>query len=236
VLVPDVLTLTVRSVRVATPLTRIVRLDLDSTPFTFQAGQGALIGLHGQSLRRPYSIASSPDEARTHQRLEFLLRVDATGTPGAHLGSIGSGSRIDLEGPFGGFTLPPEPAPAYLFIAGGTGIAPIRSMVRHLIATSVPAPLAMLYSARSVEEFPYGRELERLARRGLITLLMTVTGEAGLDWKGERGRIGRRHLERVLPRPDAVCFVCGPPLLVEDVPRLLQGFGVRAPPIRFDEW
>ena len=82
-----------------------------------------------------------------------------------------------------------RPAPAYLFVAGGTGISPLRAMLRHLIATDAGVPLSVLYSARVPEELAFRDELERLARRGLIQLHLAVTGP------------GRRRLGRP-PRTD----------------------------------
>jgi ferredoxin-NADP reductase len=233
---PDVLTLQVRSVTVTTPSTRLLRLDLGPAPFVFQSGQAALVGAHGQTDRRPYSIASSPDDARRHRRIEFLLKVDATGNAGLHLPQLGRGARVDLEGPFGSFTLPDTAAPGYLFIAGGTGIAPLRAMLRHLIASGVREPIGVLYSARTSQEFAYRGELERLARRGLIRLMLTATGNIAEDWVGERGRISRRHLQAIVPHTGALCFVCGPPALVEDVPPLIRELGLASTQIRVEEW
>jgi Na+-transporting NADH:ubiquinone oxidoreductase subunit F len=231
----DVLTLPIRSITESTPSTRLLRLDLGSQPFVFQSGQAALIGAHGQTHRRPYSIASSPDDARRHRRIEFLLKVDNAGIAGIHLPQLTRAVRVDLEGPFGSFTLPETAAPAYLFVAGGTGIAPLRAMLRHLIASGIRVPIAVLYSARTPLEFAYRGELERLARRGLIRLMLTVTGEPGADWSGERGRICARQLEAVLPRPEALSFVCGPPALVDDVRPLLRQLGQGEGRIRIEE-
>jgi len=233
--VPDVLTLPVRSVVTTTPLTRLIRVDLGTRPFVFQAGQAALIGTHGQTERRPYSIASSPDDAVRHRRLEFLVKVDAMGTIGPHLAAVQPGSRIDFEGPTGAFTLGTAPAPAYLFVAGGTGISPLRAMLRHLIATDGGVPLSVLYSARVPEEFAFRQELERLARRRLIQLQLTVTGQTDA-WDGVRGRIAMETLERALPSKDAVCYLCGPPAMVEDVPPLLRLLGVPSSQVRTEEW
>jgi ferredoxin-NADP reductase len=232
----DVLTLPIRSVTASTPTTRLLRLDLGAAPFAFASGQAALIGAHGQTQRRPYSIASSPDDARRHKRIEFLLKVDSPGLAGFHLPQLVRGARVDLEGPFGGFTLPDAPAPAYLFVAGGTGIAPLRAMLRHLIASGPRSPIAVLYSARTPLEFAYRGELERLARRGLIRLMLTVTGDIDAAWPGERGRIGLRHLESFLPSRDALSFVCGPPALVDAVPPLLRQLGLGSGQIRIEEW
>jgi ferredoxin-NADP reductase len=247
--VADVLTLPIRAVIAATPRTRILRLDLKDTPFVFRAGQAALIGMHGQPQRRPYSIASSPEDASRHTRLEFLLKVDDAGYAGPHLPHLDREARIDLEGPFGSFTLPePEPDPraerggsgGYVFIAGGTGISPLRSMLRHLIARGERGPISVIYSARTIDEFAYKPELLRLARRRLISLTLTVTGDmrddVGDTWRGERGRISASRLEQALPDPDPLCFVCGPPALVEDVPPLLLQLGVKSARIRTEEW
>lgn len=234
---PDVLTLPVRSVVTTTPLTRLIRLDLGSRPFVFHAGQAALIGTHGQTERRPYSIASSPDDAVRHHRLEFLVKVDAQGTIGPHLAAVARGTRVDFEGPTGAFTLgPAPPAPAYLFVAGGTGISPLRAMLRHLIAADSGVALSVLYSARVPGELAFRGELERLARRGLIQLHFTITGEVGTAWDGTRGRISQEALARALPSKDAVCYLCGPPAMVEDVPPLLRQLGVPMSHVRTEEW
>jgi len=234
--VADVLTLRVSAIVAATAQTRILRLDLDGAPFAFRAGQAALIGSHGQQHRRPYSIASSPEDGQQYGRLEFLVKVDQSGDPGFHLANLRVGARIDLEGPFGSFTFPETlDAAGVLFVGGGTGIAPLRSMVRHLIARGDTRPIALLYSVRTPDEFAYGTEFRRLARTGRIVLTMTVTGEASA-WSGERGRIGPAQLASALPSKDTLCFVCGPPSLVDDVPKLLMKLGVPEARIRFEEW
>jgi len=144
--------------------------------------------------------------------------------------------KIDLDGPSGSFTLPESTdAHGFLFVAGGTGITPLRSMLRHLIASGDTRPISVLYSARRPDDFAYGPELKRFARRGLIALSMTVTGEANA-WSGDRGRIGLAHLNAALPSRDALTFICGPPSLVEDVPPLLLKLGAAASRIRVEEW
>lgn len=234
----DVLTLPVRAIVAATPRTRVLRLDLQDAPFAFRPGQAAFIGLHGQPRRRPYSIASSPDDAARHGRLEFLVKVDTTGYAGPHLPEVRRGAKVDLEGPVGSFTLPapPHPAAGYFFVAGGTGISPLRSMLRQLLADRACPPIAVLYSARSPEEFAYGAELRRLARRGVLRVTCTVTGDVGPAWAGGRGRIDGPQLADALPSTEALCFVCGPPSLVEAVPPLLWQIGVPAGHVRTEEW
>lgn len=231
------LTLPVRGLVRETPRTRIVRVDLDGRAFPFRAGQSATIGLHGQPLRRPYSIACAPEDAKRQDVLEFLVKVDAAGDPGPHLGPLRRGMAIDVEGPFGGFYFPVAPLERrFLFVAGGTGIAPLRAMLRHALDIRCPGRLRLLYSARTPDDFAYLPEFRRLAREGRLDLVLTASRGAGRAWKGERGRIGLAHLAALVDDPATLCFVCGPPPLIETVPPLLTRLGVAPARIRVEEW
>lgn len=225
----------IRDTAAATPRARSVRIDLQGSAFPYLAGQAVLIASHGQP-RRPYSIAASPEESARDASLELLVGVDAEGRAGPHL-SLEPGTLVDVEGPVGRFTFPPEPDERrFLFIAGGTGISPLRAMLRHLIASGSTAPISVVYSARVPEEFAFRTELERLARRRLIQLHLTVTGQTSAPWRGIRGRIALHVLEGALPSADAVCYLCGPPAMVEDVPPLLRQLGVPSSHVRTEEW
>src|SRR6185436_12537845 len=103
-------------------------IDLSGTLFPYLAGQAVLVGAHGAERRRPYSIAAAPEEARRDDCLELLVGVDAEGSPGGDL-RLEPGVLVDVDGPLGRFTFPVHPAERrFLFIAGGTGIAPLRAM------------------------------------------------------------------------------------------------------------
>lgn len=219
------LTLPVLEIRRATPESRIVRLALDRA-FSYEPGQSALIGLHGQPDRRHYSLATPPDVAAADGALEFLVRVARDGSIGPHLDGLRRGSRVDVEGPEGRFVFPAAlDAPACLFVAGGTGIAPIRAML--LRATAMPGLASSLaYSARSSREFAYLSELKNLRRDAGLRLLLTATREAPSSWKHDRGRLTQTRLATLVEAPDTMCFVCGPPALVEDVPRALMALGI----------
>ena len=109
-------------------------------------------------------------------------------------------------------------------------------MVRQLVAGGHDGPMSLVYSARRSREFALREELEQLADEKRMRLLLTVTGEEG-DWPGERGRVGLAHLDAMLPgRAARLCYLCGPPALVEEVPGLLRTLGVGSAQIRFEEW
>lgn len=223
----------IRDVAAATPRAQTVRIDLQGTSFPYLAGQAVMVAAHGQPRRRPYSIATGPEECARATSLELLVGVDAEGRPGPHL-SLEPGTLVDVEGPFGQFTFPVQPDERrFLFIAGGTGISPLRAMLHH--ALTVPHDeIGLLYSARTPSEFAYERELRSLADQGRIELQLRVTREAD-EWSGTRGRIGRTDLAPLVHGQATLCFVCGPPALVQEIPQLLEELGVPRRRIKTEE-
>jgi glycine betaine catabolism B len=235
--VSNSLILRVSSVRRETPSTRIVRLDLDGNRFAYQPGQTAFIGLADRHECVPYSIASSPEETRRHGWLEFLIKIEPSGRWGHKFDRIARGMRLAVSGPSGSFVFPVRPRERhFLFIAGGTGIAPIRSMLRHIVLARQPGEARVLYSARTPGEFPYIRELRAMDRDGTLDLTLTATGDVGARWRGGRGRIASARLATLVDRPDTMCFVCGPATMMADVPLMLMGLGIAKHRIRVEEW
>jgi ferredoxin-NADP reductase len=232
------LTLPIREVAPATPRARLLRLDLEGRSFPYAAGQGVLIGRPGQPVRRPYSLASAPHETEEQSSLDLLVAVDDAGLAGAHLGALAPGLPLVVEGPMGSFVLPERVAERHaLFVAGGTGIAPLRPLLLELLRREPSVVPDLIYSARSADEFAFGAELERLSGAGHIRLHQTVTRQGpGRGWAGGVGRIDRDRLASVVRERETLCFVCGPHALVQDVPRQLQELGVLAHRIRVEEW
>jgi len=230
------LTLPIREVLPATPRARLLRLDLGGHSFPYLAGQALLIASRGYVPRRPYSIASAPEDAARDGYLELLIGVDAEGAPGPHL-TFDAGARLDVDGPVGRFTLPEQTEEKrFLFIAGGTGIAPLRAMLRHALHRP-HREIGLFYSARAAGEFAFEEELRRLAREGRIELRQAVTREEpDGTWDGMRGRIRHEDLAPFVHDPATLCFICGPPALVEEMPAVLQSLGVEKGRIRVEEW
>jgi NAD(P)H-flavin reductase len=236
------------SVAAVTPRSRLLTLDLRDQQFEFRPGQAVLIGTRGVQPRRPYSIACSPERAADARTLELLIAVEADGTLGAHLLDLIPGVPIDLEGPLGTFLFPVDPPDQpLLFVAGGTGIAPLRAMIDHVLRRDPPLPAAqrpggghrisLLYSARNADEFAFIEELRHYERSGRLELHQTVTRDDGTAWAGGRGRIGRSHFERVVHDPaSTLCFVCGPRAMVSEAVATLAALGVPANAIRTEAW
>ncbi|MEX1129673.1 MAG: FAD-dependent oxidoreductase [Vicinamibacterales bacterium] len=230
------MTATVTSVRRASPSTRVVRVRLDGGAFRYRAGQAAEIGPASAEILAPYSIASAPEDTAVDGCLEFLIRIDARGRWGEQFEPLRRGQQLRMRGPRGGFTFPDHPSERhFLFIAGGTGIVPIRAMIRRARKT-VPGTFRLLYSARTPLDFAYRRELCGMARRGEIELTLTVTRDVTDKWRGERGRISAAQLSALIDTPATLCFVCGPAAMVDEVPRMLHALGIDRSRIRIEEW
>ena len=233
-----VITVPVSTIEPATPRSRLVTLDLHGYALDFQPGQAVLVGAHGQRERRPYSIACSPERASDAGILELLIATEADGGPAGGVGAASSGALVDVEGPVGAFTLPPATRASWmLFVAGGTGIAPLRSMIDHLLRRGSAARLSLLYSARRGDEFAFIEEFRAHAQAGRLELHQTVTRDESPTWTGRRGRIGRDHFEAVLHEPAAtLSFVCGPHALVGESVATLRALGIPMTHIRTESW
>lgn len=229
------LTLPIRDVVAATRRARIVRIDLLGEPFPYLAGQAVRIARPGSEKSRTYSVAGSPEDAARESCLELLVGVDAEGRAGDI--ALDPGAQVDVDGPFGRFTFPTSPdEQRFVFVAGGTGIAPLRSMMRHALHRQHQR-IGLLYSARMPGEFAYEEELQALSREGRIELKQKITRDVPPEhWSGHRGRIGRDDLAPLVHGYDTLCFVCGPRTMVDEIPKLLEELGVRRDKIRIEEW
>lgn len=228
------LTLTVADVIAAGPRAHIVRLSLADHVFPYLAGQAVFVASHGDDLRKAFSLASAPEDANRQRDLEILVGASSAG--GRPLW-LNIGARVDVGGPIGRFTLPASCRTSRLvFIAGGTGIAPIRSMLSEAIARTEYRP-TVVYSVRTPEEFAYSNHLHSMALDGHIDLRQTITrGDACTTWTGQRGRIDRSMLQMLVEPSHTRWFICGPPRFVLEIAESLRALSVSDDCIHVEDW
>lgn len=213
-----------------TPRTRWLRLALER-PLAFRAGQAVFASLAGTPGRAAYSIASPPSLGRGG-RLDLLVTAEgAFGVVGIDPLDIG-GRGVEIEGPIGQFVVPDTAARSpLLLVAGGTGIAPIRSVILDRLGQHVDAPMTLVYSARTPDEFACGDELLALGAEAPLEVHLTVTRDDGTPLgRARTGRVNDALLRAALPSPAAVCLVCGPSGFVQASVATLDAIGV--PPQR----
>jgi ferredoxin-NADP reductase len=227
---------TVREVVRETPRAVVLRLDAAGARLAFSAGQAAMVGLLDRPDRKPYSIATAPEEQRRSGTLEFLIEVEPDGQSRPNLEGVGAGSRVAVEGPAGGFVLPRRLPRHLLFIAGGTGIAPLRAMIVSALARRNPPSITLIYSARTREDFAFAGELRRLSRQGRIRFYRTVTRDAKKGWRGRRGRVQQAWVTACVRGRGPLCFVCGPDAFVARMMGMLREAGVPARNMRREKY
>jgi ferredoxin-NADP reductase len=230
-----VLTAPLTQVEAASARLRLLTIDISGHTFEYLAGQAVLVGPHAGAARHPYSIACSSERAAETSALQLLIAIEGGSED---LSWAARGSLVDVEGPVGTFTFPARlEQPRILFVAGGTGIAPVRAMLDHALRRHPSRKVSLLYSTRRSDEFAFVEEWREHERAGRLEFHQTVTRDDGEAWGGRRGRIGRDHFEAVLHEPaSTLCFVCGPPSLVSDSAAMLQSLGVPASSIRTEGW
>jgi len=140
-----------------------------------------------------------------------------------------AGDKLEFRGPIGGyFTWEVRDGGPLLLVGGGSGVVPLRAMIRHRAAVGSDVPVRLLYSSRTYEEVIYRKELEDLASRdGALEVIHTLTRSRPQGWGGYARRIDARMLREVSwsPEEGPLAFVCGPTPFVEGVADALVGLG-----------
>ena len=234
---------TVVEIREETPTAKSLILDLlDWT--THVAGQHVDVRLtaeDGYQAQRSYSIASPPGDKHLMLTVE---RLDDGEVSPYLTDGLGVGDRIELRGPIGGYfvwdpcNLGTNGHPLFL-AAGGSGIAPLMSMIRHRASTGNKVPTRLLYSSRSYEEVIYREELDRLsAHDPTLRVIHTLTRRRPPNWMGYGRRIDRAMLADTAWRPEEkpLAFTCGPTAFVETVATHLEELGYESGRIKTERF
>lgn len=188
----------------------------------------------GYQAQRSYSLASAPQA----DNIEITVERIEDGEVSSYLvDEARPGDRFEIRGPVGGYFVwdGSQPGPVFL-VAGGSGVVPLMSMIRHSVA-SVPAGafdaggVKLLYSSRTYEDIIYREELERYARgNGKVQVVHTLTRSTPENWTGYSGRVNAAMIAETAWAPDRgpAAYVCGPTAFVENVASHLVGAGYPA--------
>ncbi len=220
-------TATVSSVTAETASVRTIVLSVPDWP-GHRAGQHLDVRLtaeDGYQAERSYSIASAPGEplAITVERLE-------DGEVSPYLTQeLRAGDEMEVRGPIGGyFVWEPEVGGPLLLAAGGSGVVPLRAILRRRIMAGSPVPVRLLYSSRSWPDVIYRDELSR-PEPG-VSVIHTLTRSHPDGWTGYTRRVDAAMLAEVAFRAaeGALAYVCGPTNFVEAVAAGLVRLGYPA--------
>jgi ferredoxin-NADP reductase len=195
-----------------TPSVKTILLDLPEWR-GHRAGQHVDVRLtaeDGYQAQRSYSIASAPED----DRLEITVERLDDGEVSPYLtDELVVGDKLELRGPIGGyFVWSPDHGGPLLLVGGGSGVVPLRSMLRHRAAQGSTVPARLLYSARSPDDVIYRDELES------HDVVYTFTRVQPPGWTGYARRVDEDILREVtFAGAEGIAYVCGPTRFVEAV-------------------
>jgi ferredoxin-NADP reductase len=214
---------TVVGMRTETPTVRTLVLDVPEWP-GHQPGHHIDVRLtaeDGYQAERSYSLASAPESAMLEITVERL--IDGEVSPFL-VDDVEVGDTLEVRGPIGGFFVwTVEQGGPLVMIAGGSGVVPMMSMLRHRAARASTVPAHLLVSTRTFAEAIYRSELDAIGPREGLEITWTFTRVPPPGWTGLTGRIDADVLAATVPAPSAApqIFVCGPNPFVERATSLL---------------
>jgi CDP-4-dehydro-6-deoxyglucose reductase len=219
----------VRCRRLTPGVRELVFERLDGQPMRFEPGQwvNALLPIartQVEDVKRSYSIASPPDGS---SRFELAVTRVPGGPGSTWLHEAEPGVVLPFVGPQGFFTRPAAGGPPSLMIATGTGITPMRSMVRAAVAAGSRAPMWILLGVRHEEDILYRDELQALSREHPFVRFETTLSRPRASWTGRRGWVQahvRELWDALAAASDAPphAYVCGLERMVGSVRDLLR--------------
>lgn len=166
----------------------------------------------------PFSLSSMPTKEG------IRITVKQLGDFTKQLSSLAPGTRLLLEGPYGGFTPVEDPRAKYLFIAGGVGITPVRSMIEMLYQTN---DLVLLYGSRTSSDIIFKQELEAYATSHHFPLYNVYSNEEAAVGK-EVGRVDAEKIKRLVPDfLEREMYLCGPPPMMNGAEAALLSLNVK---------
>lgn len=205
------------------------------TPLQFDAGQFVEVKVPGTDEWRAYSMANAPDDGR---RIELIIKELPEGRFSHVLAqSLAEGDPLAVRGPYGQFKVQEGSAPIVM-VAGGSGMAPILSMLRFLGAERSSREIVFYYGVRSANDLICSAEIASIATTlpGFRYVPAIAHPDESGDWDGEVGLV-TDALERLsgnLRSSDA--YLCGPPAMIDAAVEVLKSKGMFSARIRFDKF
>jgi ferredoxin-NADP reductase len=239
---------TVSSVSIASPRVKLFELELPTgmAQTGFHSGQYFDIRLtapDGYQAQRSYSVSSSPHDSSS---IELTIELIEDGEVSSYFHeAVEPGEKIEIRGPIGGhFTWNPSFPRPILMIAGGSGLAPIMSMIRHRKQSQTGSPALLLFSVRNEVDILFREELEQLSSDDpSFNSIITLTRAAPEKWDGESRRIDRSMIDNAISNLGLApgdmpgrAYICGGSDFVESIGNYLVETGMKLASIRTERF
>lgn len=199
---------------------------------TFIPGQFMMVSLivNGKLESRAFSLCNTPNE----ELLEITFRIIPQGKLSPQLFNLKEGDEMIITGPYGNFRLDFNDKNAVL-IAGGTGIAPLMSMIRYNKYHGWPIKMILFYSARKPANFLYMDEIKGYAMDNKLTFIPISQDPNEVPEGFITGRIKKEMISSYVDL-NSHFYLCGSPLMIKEIELELKDMGVEKASVRTDKW
>lgn len=209
---------------------------LDNKRMKLRAGQYIQFRIPGTDEFRAYSVASSP---KVDDRVELIIRLVPGGLCSTYVHkALEKGDRVIFTGAFGDFYLQEESQKDIIAIAGGCGMAPMRSIIYHLAEKGMKRKLLYFFGARSKKDLFFTEELKRLEKKYPNFKYFPALSEPSPKdhWEGEVGLITQVVEKYVDEKGEKEAYLCGPPPMIDAAMRVLSRKGITPDNIYYDKF
>ena len=210
-------------------------LQVDEPPFEFDAGQFIEVNVGGTDEWRAYSMANVPSDTA---HIELLIKHIPGGQfSGFMADGLAGGSKVRVRGPFGQFKLNEGFAPIVM-VAGGSGMAPILSMLRALAALLSERDITFYYGARTKLDLIGDIEIAAVAAdlKSFSYIPVLSEPDPDADWNGETGLVTDTIAKLSSNLRGSRAYLCGPPPMIDAAIDVLKDNGMFSSRIRFDKF
>lgn len=197
----------------------VVRTNAAQDPLDWDPGQYVQVTIPAAGATRAYSMANAADGSR---ELELLIRLLPEGRFSGHVAAgLATGEPVRVRGAYGKFTFRGDTNP--VFVAGGTGLAPILAILRSLVRAAPDTEARLIFGVGTEADLFCLDELSALSQAMPNLDVVTTVERPAETWSGAVGQV-TNHLGPL--DPTRAHYLCGPPAMISAVEELLSGHGV----------
>ena len=184
----------------------------------FKAGQFLSVTLKAdKDLTRYLSISNSPTE---NGYIEFTKKITESDFS-RMLDKLKPGDRLIIKYPYGTFTFEGE-YEKIAFLSGGIGITPIRSITKYIVDKALDTDIVLIYANRSIKDIAFKDDFDVMQKQDSRFKIVHILSQAQAGWLGRTGHInGQIIKEEITDYVERRFYICGPPLMVEAMRRIL---------------
>lgn len=205
--------------------------------FEFNAGQFITLKIADNSPTpcfRAYSISSPP---LSKNSFELCIKTIPNGRGSNWLNSLKKGDEIEFIGPSGNFTFSPDSSKTILFIATGTGIAPLKSIIENELARGNSQPMHLYFGLRHIKDIFYKDHFEQLAKsHNNFSFDLTLSQPENENWQENEGRVTSLLEPLEIDPGNTETYICGLKAMIDSVRKILLKKGLDEKFIHFEKY